>query len=230
MNEANKNHPCEGKDCRYCETCIFDVDLFVDKVHPNTKKEEIKTNNMCNSSRLCNNCINLIRNHEDCIGNKFDAACKVVSYEAFGETRPRRMAYNVSPMEDIPSPTWCPLRESAAQLMLPTPSQVTHKPSPQTTGPTASEESLTHMSYSERREKMKQIKRHLEWEDIEEGKLYVIPKILSQATKIVKVITKTDMCCTCHEISQVTGNEYQYNCSIYPSDIDAVFITELRKF
>ena len=38
------------------------------------------------------------------------------------------------------------------------------------------------------------------------------------------------MCCTCHEISEYTGNEYSYNCTLYPSDLDAVFITELRNF
>ena len=45
-----------------------------------------------------------------------------------------------------------------------------------------------------------------------------------------KVITKTDMCCTCHEISEFDGHEYTYNCSVYPSDLDAVFITEIHDF
>ena len=77
---------------------------------------------------------------------------------------------------------------------------------------------------------MKLLPRHLEWEDLKEGHIYVIPKIMSQTRKIVKVITKTDMVCSCHEISELTGNEYNYNCSVYPTDLDAVFITEMRKY
>ena len=88
-------------------------------------------------------------------------------------------------------------------------------------------ESLT---YSERRTLMKDLPKHLKWDEIEEGKTYVIPKIMSQGRKIVKVSSKTSGVCVCHEINETTGNEYSYTCNIYPSDLDAVFITELREF
>ena len=215
-----EGHPCRGKDCKDCETCIFDEDLFIDKVQPNKKNN----NNMCR--RVCNECVNLTRSYEMRDNGRFDAACKIVTYEALGTSRPRRIDFNLSVGQTIVAPTWCPLKEGAQQLGLPTPSQVSTRPLPQQTGPRPSGE----LTYSERREKMKELPKHLEWADIEEGKVYVIPKILSQARKIVKVITKTEMCCSCHEISETTGNEYQYNCSVYPSDLDAVFITELRNF
>ena len=227
MTEFGNGHPCSGKDCKDCETCIIDRELFPDGVTPNEEEKNKISNNMC-SQRLCNECVNLTKDYTHCGMGRFDAACKIVSYEAFGEKRPRRIDYNLAPRQDIISPNWCPLKESAAQLMLP--SQVTHKPNPQQTGPQGSSSSNGYTSYSDRREKMKNLKSHMEWKDIEEGKVYLIPRILSQSRKIVKVITKTDLSCICHEISEYTGNEYQYNSTFYPSDLDAVFITEMHEF
>ena len=222
LSTFDEGHPCRGKDCLECETCIFDRDLFADRVTPNERKNENKNNNnMCNSERICNECVNLTRSYENCVGSHFDAACKAETYTAFGVSRPRRIAYNILPNETINTPSWCPLKKTAAQLLLPsTPT----RPRPQDTGP------HTPTTVTDRRERMKALRRHIEWEDIEEGKIYVIPKIMSQSRKIVKVITKTNMSCICHEISEYTGNEYTYNSTFYPSDLDAVFITELRNF
>ena len=86
------------------------------------------------------------------------------------------------------------------------------------------------LTYSEKRELMKELPKHLAWDEIEEGKTYVIPKIMSQPRKVVKDSSKTSGDCVCHEINESTGNEYSYSCNIYPSDLDAVFITEHRKF
>ena len=221
MNDFGEGHPCAGKDCIECESCIFDRDLFADHITPNEKlKQESKNknNNMCNT-RTCNDCVNLTRNSEHCVGDRFDAACKLVSYEAFGHSRPRRIDFNLSPNMTILCPSWCPLKNETPLL------PVSTRPKPQETGPKPA-----YTSVSDRREKMKGLKKHIEWADIEEGKIYVIPKILSQARKIVKVITKTSFSCICHEISEYTGNEFTFNCTIYPSDLDAVFITELHNF
>lgn len=233
MSDFGEGHPCSGKDCLQCETCIFDRDIFEGGITPNERaRKEVnnKIDNMC-SNRTCNGCVNLSRHYAHCEADHFDAACKVVSYEAFGQTRPRRIEYNLSPNQEIITPSWCPLKESNAQLLLPSKTETPTRPRPQDTGPQPSQSSNQgYTSYSDRREKMKTLKKHVEWDDIEEGKMYVIPKILSQARKIVKVITKTSMSCICHEISEYTGNEYTYNCTVYPSDLDAVFITELHKF
>jgi len=217
------DNPCEGKDCRDCETCIWDRDIFHEEAEP---KEKVNVNlkDMCDKRVKCNGCPNLIRDYDHCVEDRFDAACRAVHYEAFDVTRPRRIDYNIGPNQDIMIPSWCPLKPKST-LGLPTPSQVTTRPYPQQTGPS----SQTSPTYT-KREKMKELRKHIEWADIEEGKIYLIPKILTQSRKLVKVITKTNMSCTCHEISEYTGNEYNYNCSFYPSDLDAVFITELKTF
>lgn len=234
MNNFGEGHPCAGKDCIKCDTCIFDRNIFENGITPNEslkKIEEDKRKNM-NNERLCNNCVNLSRSYSNCYEGRYDASCKVATYEAFGTTRPRRIDSNLTPNQTIISPNWCPLKSSNAQLCLPVLSKQTN-PIPSSTTPktpNTAEHVSTYTSQNDRREKMKLLKRHLEWADIQEGKMYVIPKILSQSRKIVKVITKTDMSCICHEISEYTGNEYTYNCTVYPSDLDAVFITELHNF
>ena len=227
MDNFGEGHPCAGKDCLQCETCIFDRDLFEDGITPNERKVKENKNNMC-SRRLCNECPNLNRETEHCPTGTFDASCKKVSYHAFGKTHPRRIDYALSPNQSIISPNWCPLNEgTSSQKLLPSPQEI--RPKPQDTGPHSST-TPAYTSYSDRRDKMKELKKHLEWDDIKEGNIYVIPKILNQARKIVKVITKTDLSCICHEISEITGNEFTYNCTVYPSDLDAVFITELHNF
>ena len=43
----NPNHPCAGKNCNECESCIFDQDLFLDK---NQNKKDM---DVCASCHLC---------------------------------------------------------------------------------------------------------------------------------------------------------------------------------
>ena len=239
-------HPCRGKDCKDCETCIFDEDLFLDKVKPNTRENIM-------SSKLCYFCANLEKSFEHREPGRFDAACRAVMYDTWNSSRPRRIDYNLSQTQDIVRPTWCPLNnnkknpsyvfgemttkkfekeQSKEVKSLPAVPATPPKPIP-TEAEVLEElrkkpvESLT---YSERRTLMKDLPKHLKWDEIEEGKTYVIPKIMSQGRKIVKVSSKTSGVCVCHEINETTGNEYSYTCNIYPSDLDAVFITELREF
>jgi hypothetical protein len=85
------------------------------------------------------------------------------------------------------------------------------------------------MTYSERREKLMALPKRLKWDEIEEGGVYVIPKILSQARKVVRVVMKTDDILRCSEIDEF-GKESQVLTSVYPRDIDVVFITKVLKY
>ena len=219
MTEFELGHPCAGKDCKDCETCIFDEDLFLDKVQPNIKYKM--------SSNLCNLCGNLEKSYEHRVDGHFDAACRAVRYEALNTSRARRIDYNLASTQDIVRPSWCPLNPNNKHLSLPAPTQVQ---SPKEDIEELKKKPIEDLTYTERRTLMKELPKHLEWKDIKEGSMYVIPKIMSQSRKIVKVINKTEAVCVCHEISEYTGNECAYSCNIYPSDLDAVFMTELRNF
>ena len=45
MVDFGDGHPCAGKDCIECETCIFDRELFPDGITPNEEKKN-KTSNI----------------------------------------------------------------------------------------------------------------------------------------------------------------------------------------
>ena len=92
---GQEGHPCRGKDCKDCETCIFDEDLFLDKVKPN-KRENIM------SSKLCNFCANLEKSFEHREPGRFDAACRAMVYETWNSSRPRRIDYKtVHDLEEL---------------------------------------------------------------------------------------------------------------------------------
>lgn len=218
MTELVQGHPCSGKDCKDCETCIFDKDLFIDKVQPN-KKEEIM------NCKICNLCTNLEKTFDHSETNRFDASCRAVPYDdAWGKTRNRRIGFNLSVAQDIVCPNWCPLNKPSACMALPSPNQVS------TSSTSKISKHVSLLTYTEKRELMKELPRRIEWNNIEVGKTYVIPKIMSQSRKVVRVSSKTDSICICHEINESTKSEYSSTCNIYPSDLDAVFITELHEF
>jgi hypothetical protein len=229
MTEFGQGHPCSGKDCKDCETCIFDEDLFIDKVQPNKRKDIM-------SSNLCNFCTNLEKSFEHREPGRFDAACRAVTYDTWSCSRPRRIDYNLSQTQDIVRPSWCPLNNpNNKHMALPSSSQPSTPLIPPYTPKSQNLEELRKkpvdsLTYSEKRELMKELPKHLEWDEIEEGKTYVIPRIMNQLRKVVKVSSKTSGVCVCHEINESTGDEYTFSCNIYPSDLDVVFITEFRKF
>lgn len=172
----------------------------------------------------CNKCNDLRKTYlgEDKL--RFDASCNrsVVRYPNREEFKLIKACTGV--LLDIPCPDWCPkkrgvIREYRHQnegdgetKCLPLPSKGKVK-----------------LSYSEKKEKLLNLPKHIKWEDIKEDKIYVIPKILFQSRKVVRVIIKNDEMIRCSEIDEY-GNESNKLTSIYPKDIESVFITELLKF
>jgi hypothetical protein len=161
-------------------------------------------------SKKCNFCPNLVKTRVDGSVDRFDVACGITSYEAFGVTRPRKINCGVGFSDEIYTPQWCPRNKSTEQ-----PKEESH---------------IAYTSYSDRREKMKSLKRMVEWDDIQEGEIYIIPKILNQPRKLVRVISKSDLSCSCHEINENTGNEYSYSMNVYQKDLDAIFLNKIHKF
>jgi hypothetical protein len=83
--------------------------------------------------------------------------------------------------------------------------------------------------YNEKRKKMEKLPRHVEWEDIKEGKLYVIPQIIKQKGKIVRAGRKTEYTLMCNAVDE----NLQDTCfihNVYRKDIDAIFIVEYHNF
>lgn len=216
------NHPCYGMCCEMCESCIFDEDIFDDK---KTKKMK----------KTCNNCTSLVKNFIDDNRLQFNACCNrcLVDYNTY--TRPRVIQHKTGSMLEIETPSWCPKERGITKEYCVEKDTVNEIPNTETKMlplfPTTTTTVIepVKLTYTEKRERLKNLKKHIEWNDIKEGNVYVIPKILSQQRKVVRVIAKTDNMIRCSEIDEY-GKESQYCTNIYPSDIDTTFIIAIHKF
>lgn len=211
----NTNHPCYGLDCKECDTCIFDVDLF--------KEDKMKN--------TCNDCSSLVRNYIGENRLQFNACCDrcIINYVSY--SRPRNIQYKVGNMLDIIRPTWCP-KERGVTKEYKSYTEVNSMASTPTTTPPAlpaATPSKKFLTYSEKREMLMKLPKRTEWEDINEGDVYVIPKIMSQSRKVIRVVVKTDSCVRYLDIDEF-GKESTVCSSMYKSDIDSVFITKLHKY
>lgn len=79
-----------------------------------------------------------------------------------------------------------------------------------------------------KRDKIGRLPTHLKWDDIEEGTTYVIPPIMNQKLRVVRVDSKTDYCIRCFALNsnmQADGSVY----NIYKRDLDMIFIVKYHK-
>lgn len=226
-NVSNPNHPCAGKNCNECDSCIFDQDLFLDK---NQNKKNMDN---CTSCHLCNN---LIKNYIGDDRLQFNACCGRYTIMFNNYSRPRVIRANAGAMLPLDPPEWCPKNRGITNMCISSEAlaQEMSKALPAVVSvPTHSVElenkTYKTMTYTERREKMMALPKRITWDEIEEDGIYVIPKILSQSRKVVRVIMKSETLLRCSEIDEY-GKESQVLCSIYPKDIDAVFITKVLKY
>lgn len=250
------NHPCVGKSCEECETCIFDMDI--DEIQP-SRKSPLKAANNCgqlvkcftgyqcdscefneykNNSDMnecCNKCPNLIKNFLGDDRLVFNACCGKVIIDYGEYTRPRVIKYKTGQMLQIDTPDWCPKKNGIdKQVLKPidkdeyadeTNGKVLLLPS-QTSAPRTD---YKHMSYYDKKEEMRKFTRHLTWDEIKENEVFVVPKILNQSRKVFRVVSKTNGLLRYCEIDE-DGKEKTFCGTLYPSDIELVFITKLLKY
>lgn len=200
-------HPCEGKDCMMCETCIFDVPLD-DKLNP------IETRPL-RADEICNFCGYLIKQYRDRGDTIFNACCGMCRVEASNYSRPRTIDFRLKATDDIKKPEWCPKLHGATGII-----------ATGTEPPSVTKEKMT---YTERKQKLQSLPNHLDWEDIRIGKVYVIPSILGKKRKIVMPTFKSDYTLTCYEV-EVNGSVTSHITNIFKSDIDVNFMIERKKF
>ncbi len=182
----------------------------------------------------CEFCGCLIKNYIGTDRTKFNACCGKFFITFSKGKRPRIIKANVEDASDILTPSWCPKifgvtsRTINAQDLIDDDEETYENP-PSHTEIKQEAKTTTAMTYTEKREKLMSLPRRLAWDEIKEGKYYVIPQILYQAPKIVKVILKTDTLIRCNEV-KYDGTVSTVATSIYPQDIDAVFLVEHHKF
>ena len=191
-------HPCLGKNCLQCETCIYDKPLD-DVVKPKKKKSEC----------VCNYCGYLIKQFRDKGDKIFNACCSKAKIEAPNYSRPRTIDFRLTDDMDIETPGWCPKFKEAKMA--------------------SSESKSTGLTYSERRDRLKALPPHLDWNQIEVNKMYVVPSILGRKRKILFAKFKTTYTLVCNDVDE-NGNVTDIITNIFKTDIDSNFIVEYKKF
>lgn len=245
-NDAcNINHPCYGMSCNDCETCIFDKDIFDKDAYIKINKTEMDI------SETCHVCGYLIKNYIGDERMKYNACCGRSLIDFNGYSRPRIIKANVEGMTALFPPDWCPKKNgittvhtNAASLS----KELTQKylpPIPSTQSPTVVERKQTQvtpatpstpvvttprkLTFYEKKTKLMEFPKHLTWDEIKEDEVYVIPRILTQPRKVVRILVKTDSLIRCCEIDEY-GEESSVMISLFPNDIDLVFITKILKY
>jgi len=229
MMEGTK---CGRTDCTLCETCIYDVDLFADGV-ATEKKNKTDKNIM---KPICNYCGYLTKSYTSDERRFFNACCLKKLVVTGSIKRPMVIDYHTYEMADIERPAWCPqLAINGGDGVIPpinTQAQQNQLALPNKTEENTNvvSKAFKDMTYYEKKEELKKLSPRISWDDIKEDGYYLLPRIMSSPKKIIHVESKTNECIRYHEVSELTGNEYSYATTIYPKDVEAVFIVKIHEF
>lgn len=196
-------HPCEGKNCINCETCIYDKPLDFN----------IKENKKLMPDEICNYCGYLIKQYKGHNDTIFNACCSKTRIESSNYSRPRTIDFRLTETSDIKRPDWCP--KIAQKTITDGASKITR----------ASE----YNSYTAKRDKLKSLPNHLDWVDIKVGRIYIVPSILGRKRKIVQPTFKSEFCLVCNDVAE-DGKILNSVTNIFKTDIDVNFIVERKKF
>lgn len=232
------DNPCFGKSCNDCETCIYDMDIddmnncgqFV-KCYSGANCDTCVDRDTESSDKMtsCEKCPKLVKNYLDDSCLAFSAHCDGVKIWCNNSYYPRLLKAKTGPMLPIETPEWCPINKGVDEQILKPINQETSSQEKDVELVEPKIKSVKEMSYSEKREALGKLPRHIDWDDIKENDIFVVPKILTQSRKVVKIVTKADNLLRCSEINEY-GKESNYLTTIFKNDIDAVFITKIHRF
>jgi hypothetical protein len=195
----SNKHQCEGKDCLTCKTCIFDKPL-----------EDDYNTAPLRADKLCNYCGYLIKQYKDHDSKFFNACCGKEKIEFSEYSRPRTIDFRVYEGDDIKKPVWCPkLKED--------------------TNKGTNEVDSQKLTYTERRNRLKNLAPHMDWSQFTPGKTYVIPSILGKKRKILLLKHKTDFTLVFNDVKE-DGTVLDIITNIFKTDIETNFIVERKNF
>lgn len=159
---------------------------------------------------LCDYCGYLIKDYSNETKGEYIACCG----KCWENCLPKIISRTIKSGEKIHSPFWCHKLvgdKKKGELV------ATSSPQPPQNDSTET-----------KRDKIEGLPTHLKWDDIEEGVTYVIPPIMNQKLRVVRVDSKTDYCIRCFALNsnmQADGSVYH----IYKRDLDMIFIVKYHK-
>lgn len=164
---------------------------------------------------------------EDHLG--FNAACGMVKEGVNGKRFSRLIAKHKGCMLKIETPSWCPL--------LPKNKGMYRKVQVSSGDETANENKQTDMeptkiskmSYQEKRDYLLSKDSYITWDEIEEGKKYVMPHWDYSKTKVILVDTKLDSLIRYHDVDS-DGKVSSSISMLYPSEEKLSLLVKYHEF
>jgi hypothetical protein len=156
------------------------------------------------ADKTCNYCGYLIKQYRAHGSEFFNACCSKERIEFSEYSRPRTIEFRLVEGDNIKKPIWCPkLKEKGKE-----------------------ERTLT---YTEKRNKLKELPSQMDWSQFSPGKKYVIPSILGRKRRILLLKYKTDYTLVFNDVNEDdTVSDVITN--IFKTDVETNFIVEYKKF
>lgn len=164
----------------------------------------------------CNDCCYLIKDYLDDSKLAFTALCDKTKKIHEGKIVTPIISYKTGAMLSISTPNWCPLSSNTMHGAIEKEENVITK-------------KFEDLSYYEQNNFLKTLPKHVEWCDVKEGELYVLPKIRYSKGKLYKVELKTDYLIRMIEVDD-SLNPLSVSKNIYKTDCESSFLVAYHKY
>lgn len=215
IDDSMPYHPCHGIECKECSKCIFDEEVFP----PSQAKEKEET-------KYCDKCPHMDKLYTNEYKTTWHCVCNAKILNGKWGERPARITFNAHEYSKILTPDWCPLLDKNKKQQQPKQQDMfLDSYTPQYSSPSSSK------PYKTQREMVEEITPTLKVDELEIGKLYVIPSFSYNDTKVIKIVSKYPSSITYKEISNLnTMSESAYSSTLFNSSTEMHIITPYRPF
>lgn len=186
---------------------------------------------MMEQLKTCAECDALVKEYLDDTKIPFKAKCQRYTVQHPNkDVQPRVIMEKCGPMIGIECPEWCPRKRNVTQTHIVIPNTNEKKTTtlilpPPTNTPTKV------LTYAEKMNALKELRKAVEWDDIEVGNIYIIPKTTSyKKGKRVKVVSKNDTSFSYRELDLESGEPSSTISYCYRTDVDTTLLTQSKNF
>ena len=216
IDHTMPNHPCFGIECSQCTKCIFDEELFPQDKEKEEKKED--------ETRYCDACPHLEIMYTNSIKTAWNCVCKAKTIRWNNSERYARILCNAQEFARIPTPDYCPLIEANKKVESKTKDMYLESYTPQY------KQNLAPYKKTQR-ELVEEMTPTLTMNELEIGKLYVIPAYSFNETKVIRVVSKYPNSISYKEINNLnTMDVSSYTYTLFGSSVEMNIITPYKSF
>lgn len=180
--------------------------------------------------KTCVDCDSLVKDYIDESKIAFKAKCNrcTVAYSN-GTNSLRVIMEKCGPMLTLETPEWCPKKRNVIQEYVHETNLDQEKPTLVLPPPT--KQPVKVLTYTERMDAIKTLPREIEWDDIQVGDIYVLPKSTSYSKgRRIKIATKCDRSFSYYELDLESGEPSWTTRHCFKSDVESTLLKHPKNF